>query len=91
MSCPKHRLQEQQAQRPVLAQYRVGESAPDGRTAVTQLWDNGEYRLLGIFVSRHDAILATQPRHQRCPECQSVLMHESGCATCPSCAWSKCG
>ena len=27
-----------------------------------------------------------------CPNCgQKTLLHESGCAKCPSCGWSACG
>ena len=28
---------------------------------------------------------------QRCPDCSEVLLEQSGCPTCSSCGWSKCG
>lgn len=26
-----------------------------------------------------------------CPECGAHVIHESGCAVCPSCGWGLCG
>lgn len=26
-----------------------------------------------------------------CPECAAPVVRQSGCATCPSCGWGKCG
>ena len=26
----------------------------------------------------------------KCPDCSSKLVHESGCITCPNCGYSKC-
>lgn len=35
---------------------------------------------------------ATKPSaHPKCPECGSLLEHESGCVVCRSCGYSKCG
>lgn len=27
----------------------------------------------------------------RCPECDGPVVKASGCASCPSCGWGKCG
>lgn len=39
---------------------------------------------------------ATQQKPQKiasgmCPDCGSTLWYQEGCATCPSCGFSKCG
>ena len=40
--------------------------------------------------------LALQPQPQssgagNCPECSTPVAAQSGCVTCPSCGWSRCG
>lgn len=50
--------------------------------------------IAGSFTHRLIKILSQymteENTNEKCPECGSVLKHENGCKTCPSCGWSKC-
>lgn len=45
----------------------------------------------GFCASMKDAPQVSKPTGLLCPECKSNLIPESGCFTCKSCGYSKCG
>lgn len=47
-------------------------------------WKNGVIRALKRFIKDGET-------DEICPECGAKLWRESGCVTCKSCGWSKCG
>lgn len=47
-------------------------------------WKNGVIRALKRFTKDGET-------DEICPECGAKLWRESGCVTCKSCGWSKCG
>jgi uncharacterized Zn finger protein (UPF0148 family) len=32
----------------------------------------------------------TSKNLDKCPECKTKVVHESGCASCPNCGWGAC-
>jgi len=42
---------------------------------------------------KKEEIMKKQDAHDYvyCPECGTLVIHESGCVTCPSCGWGLCG
>lgn len=53
--------------------------------------DEVEPMAMSSLTKEAETYSLTIAKEEKCPECGSVMIAGSGCATCPRCAYSKCG
>lgn len=58
----------------------------------TPIWHQGEQILsCADAIGRILSTSEPEPENAQCPECGGVMKNESGCSSCISCGYSKCG
>jgi len=68
-------------------------SPPDGIAQILEsTFNNGKEEKTAVATIPYpvESVSQVGPK-QRCPDCSSVLLEQSGCSLCSSCGWSKCG